>query len=303
MKLMRSRNARNLNGGVTRTPTASAKNVPNRPRDSTVPIVQPPTASKGRSAGASGGSGMRAAIDSQRPEREILGVQMVLQVEDPREACPVPERVLPRAVVTLRSQEIVHTALDSRAARSAGREKAQEGPRGLTRNRLAHAGELVVVVALAGLAPAPVAILMALEPADRPLDVFVARIHADGGEPAQHRPRAVDVVHAPPAVPRAVVSLSMAQEIDRALGRLEVLPVAQGTEELQPAPGQVLGGRIEQGTVVRERDVVQVEPIVVGVERAPAAVGALHSEEPAEPALLGRPRLVRVEPLHLLEGH
>src|SRR5258705_4411844 len=113
---------------------------------------------------------MRAAIDSQRPEREILGVQMVLQVEDPREACPVPERVLPRAVVTLRSQEIVHTALDSRAARTAGREEAQEGPRGLTRNRLAHAGQLVVIVAIAGLCPSPVQNLMSLVPTDCPHD-------------------------------------------------------------------------------------------------------------------------------------
>ena len=55
--------------------------------------------------------------------------------------------------------------------------------------------------------------------------------------------------------------------------------------------------------MVGERDVVQVEPIVVGVERAPAAVGALHAEEPAEPALLGGPRLVGVEPFDLLEGH
>src|SRR6267142_5227219 len=167
MKLMRSRNDRTLNGGVTRTASASPKNAPNRPRDSTIPIVQPPTASKGRSAGASGGSGMRAAIDSQRPEREILGVQMVLQVEDPREARPVPERVFPRAVVALRAQEVVDPALDGRAAHAAGGEETQERPRGLTRDRLAHAGELVVVVALAGLAPAAVAVLMALEPADR----------------------------------------------------------------------------------------------------------------------------------------
>src|SRR6266850_948243 len=111
MKWIRSTNARNLNGGVTRTARASAKKAPNRPRESTTAIVQPPTASKGRSAGASGRSGMRAAVDSQRPEREILGVQMVLQVEDAREACPVPERVFPRAVVALRPQEVVDPAL------------------------------------------------------------------------------------------------------------------------------------------------------------------------------------------------
>src|SRR6266403_1585177 len=104
MKWIRSTNARILNGGVTRAARASAKKAPNRPRESTTPIVQPPTASKGRSAGASGRSGMRAAVDSQRPEREVLSVQMVLQVEDPREARAVPERVFPRAVVALRPQ-------------------------------------------------------------------------------------------------------------------------------------------------------------------------------------------------------
>src|SRR5215467_233666 len=193
MKWIRSTNARNLNGGVSAA-RASAKKVPNRPSESTTAIVQPPTASKGRSAGASGRSGMRPAVDSQRPEREILGVQMVLQVEDARKARAVPECVFPRAVVALCSQQVVDAALDGRAARAAGREEAEECPRGLTRNRFADAGELVILVALA---PAAVAVLVALEPAHRALDVLVTRIHADGREPAQHRPGAVDVIHAP----------------------------------------------------------------------------------------------------------
>src|SRR5262245_46065501 len=105
MKWIRSTNARSLNGGVRSAARASAKKVPKRPSESTTAMVQPPTASNGRSAGASGRSGMRSAVDSQRPEREILGVQVVLQVEDPREARAVPQRVFPRAVVALRAQE------------------------------------------------------------------------------------------------------------------------------------------------------------------------------------------------------
>src|SRR5215467_7729918 len=194
MKWIRSTNGRSLNGGVNSAARASAKKVPNRPSESTTAIVQPPTASNGRSAGASGRSGMRSAVDSQRPEREILGVQMVLQIEDARKARAVPERVFPRAVVALCSQQVVDAALDGRAARAAGREEAEECPRGLTRNRFADAGELVILVALA---PAAVAVLVALEPAHRALDVLVTRIHADGREPAQHRPGAVDVIHAP----------------------------------------------------------------------------------------------------------
>src|SRR5215470_12694307 len=112
MKWIRSTNGRSLNGGVRSAARASAKKMPNRPSESTTAIVQPPTASKGRSAGASGGSGMRPAVDSQRPEREILGVQMVLQVEDARKARAVPECVFPRAVVALCSQQVVDAALD-----------------------------------------------------------------------------------------------------------------------------------------------------------------------------------------------
>src|SRR5262249_4536106 len=104
MKWIRSMNARSLNGGVARATSASAKKAPNRPRESTTAIVRSPTASKGRSAGASGRSGMRAAVDSQRPEREILGVQVVLQVEDARKARSVPQGVFPRADVALRSE-------------------------------------------------------------------------------------------------------------------------------------------------------------------------------------------------------
>src|SRR5262245_34484612 len=164
---MRSRNARSLNGGVTRAPSASPKKIPNRPSESTTAIVQPPTRSKGRSAGATGHSGMRPAVDSQGPERKVVGVEVVLQVEDPRESGSAPVGVLPRAVVPLRPQQIVDAAHDCRAAGAPGGEEPEQRPRGLAGRRLTHAGELVVVVALAGLAPAAVLVLVALEPPHR----------------------------------------------------------------------------------------------------------------------------------------
>ena len=55
--------------------------------------------------------------------------------------------------------------------------------------------------------------------------------------------------------------------------------------------------------MVGERNVIQIEPIVVGVERCPAAVEALHAEHPAEPTLFHRARAIEVEALHLLERH
>src|SRR2546428_8758443 len=122
MESMRSMNARSLNGGVTAAPSASAKKVPNRPSESRSAIVQPPTASNGRNVGASGRSGMRAAVDSQSPEGEILRVQVVLQMEDPREARPVPERALPRAIAALRSHQVLDTALTAPAVPSPRRD-------------------------------------------------------------------------------------------------------------------------------------------------------------------------------------
>src|SRR5262245_45127768 len=131
MKLIRSRKARHLNGGVASAASASTKKMPNRPRDSTIPMVHPPTASKGRSAGASGGSGMRAAVDSQGPEREILGVHVVLQIEDARKSRAVPQCVVPRAVVALVPEQVVDAALHRRPARATGREQSQQRPGGL----------------------------------------------------------------------------------------------------------------------------------------------------------------------------
>src|SRR5262249_60068708 len=111
---------------------------------------------------------------------------------------------------------------------------------------LTHAGELVVVVALAGLAPAAVLVLVALEPPHRALDIFVPRVLADGSETAQHRPGAVDVVHTPAPVPRPVVPLCVAKEVDRALSGLEILFVAERAEQLEPADRQVFGRGIEE---------------------------------------------------------
>src|SRR4029453_17980775 len=156
-------------------------------------------------------------------------------------------------------QQIVDATLDGRAARAPSGEEPEQRPRGLTRRGRAHAGELVIVVALAGLAPAAVLVLVTLEPADRALDVFVTGVFADRGEAAQRRPGAVDVVHSPAAVPRPIVPLRMTEEIDRALRGLEVLPVAERAEQFEPTPGQVLRRRVEERAMVREGDVVQVD--------------------------------------------
>src|SRR5207247_8226038 len=105
---------------------------------------------------------------------------------------------------------------------------------------------------------------------------------ADGSEPPEHRPRAVDIVDAPAPVPSSALVLGSLDEAEGPLrgGMLE--PVAEGAEQLESASRQVLRGRIEQSAMIGEGNVVEDEPVIVGVERAPAAIVALHAQEPVE---------------------
>src|SRR2546422_10813715 len=75
----------------------------------------------------------------------------------------------------------------------------------------------------------------------------------------------------------------MTEKIDRSLSGLEVLPITERAEQLEPAPRQVLRRRIEQRAVVGEGDVVQIEAVVFGVGGGPAPPSAPHAAGPAQP--------------------
>src|SRR5262252_2581281 len=84
-----------------------------RPNDSTRPTgnargwTVPPVIVSASPLAAHG-----VSVHAESPEREVLCVEVVLQVEDPREARAVPERVLPRSVVSLTLDQIADTLLD-----------------------------------------------------------------------------------------------------------------------------------------------------------------------------------------------
>ena len=105
--------------------------------------------------------------------------------------------------------------------------------------------------------------------------------------PDEHRPRAVDVVDAPAAPPRAARLLRALDEIERALHLPHLGVVAEVAHQLEVTAGQIGGRLIEHRLHVGEGDLVEELAQVVGVEGAPAAVPALHAEGPVEPALEG----------------
>src|SRR5262249_60362884 len=119
-------------------------------------------------------------------------------------------------------------------------EEPGQGPRGLARYGLAASGQLVVLVGGERFPPAAVGILPLLEPADGALHVVLAAILANDTEPAQHGPGAVHVVHAPPSVPGAALMLAALDETQCALSGRMLKPMAERSQELKAAPGEIL---------------------------------------------------------------
>src|SRR5262245_63655156 len=108
----------------------------------------------------------------------------------------------------------------------AGGHQAEQRPGGLRRGaRRRRVAAIIELVARAVLAPAAVAVLDPGEPSPRLAKLGRGMIDAGDVERAQHRPGAVDVVHAPAAVPAALGVLGAAQVIERAPNRL-ALPLA-----------------------------------------------------------------------------
>src|SRR5205807_3104425 len=105
----------------------------------------------------------------------------------------------------------------------------------------------------------------------------------------------------PAAVPSPVATLRAPEEVDRGPHRRMLEAVAEGAQELEPPPGEVFRGRIQQGPVVGEGDVIEDEAVVVGVEGSPAAVRALHAEKPGQAARAREAEALGLETLELLE--
>src|SRR5437870_12880240 len=97
----------------------------------------------------------------------------------------------------MRVNQIADPLLHGLSLRPPRREEAQERPRRLAGNGLAAPRQGLVLIRGERLAPTSVVVLPLLDPGNGALDVVGRAVLADGAEPAQHRPRAVDVIDAP----------------------------------------------------------------------------------------------------------
>ena len=163
----------------------------------------------------------------------------------------------------------------------------QQGPGGLRGRAFGEGAGGGVGVGFLVLAPAAVGALDGDEPVAGAGDGGIFRGDSGGVQGAEHGPGAINVIGAPAAEPGTVfflVALQIGQGFlhDRVGGMHADL-----RQEGYAARGDVGGGWIEQRAVVGEGDVVQVELGVFRFECAPAAVAALHADDPGSGALDG----------------
>src|ERR1017187_9199683 len=128
---------------------------------------------------------------------------MVVEVENPREPGPGGQVLIPASVAALGLEQVFDAVPHAEAGGIAAGDQAQDGPGGL-RRRAGPGGEDAVDVALAAFAPAAVGVLNGAQPLATAQDMRFAIVLAGRGEPAQREAGAVNVGHAPAAVPTAV---------------------------------------------------------------------------------------------------
>src|ERR1039457_2202491 len=136
----------------------------------------------------------------QREQREIVFVQVIVQVEHFRNPRPGGQILPPASILALGSQQVFDAVLDARAGGVASGDQTQNRPRGLRRR--ARAGrEDAVIVAGAAFAPTAIRVLDGTQPLAGAQDVRFAVALPRRRQAPQRETCAVDVRHAPTAVP------------------------------------------------------------------------------------------------------
>src|SRR5690625_303301 len=150
---------------------------------------------------------VQVAIPGQRPEREVMRVAVIFQIEDPREAGGGMFRIVPETVFALGIHDPPGATGECCRTLLSGGHQPQHGPGRLeTGGHIGAAAWRIPVIAVI-LAPASVTALLALEKGHRPLDPVLTHVFTQRFQSHQNRPRAIDVVRAPAPEPGTIVFL------------------------------------------------------------------------------------------------
>ena len=119
---------------------------------------------------------------------------MVAEVEDLRESGARKFPLGPGAVGLLAVGEPADPPLDGPGVGSAGGHEAGDRPGGLRRRRWSNARKRRVGIALGRLAPAPIVLLVGIEPGGGPGHQRIVWRQADGPQPLECLPGSIDVM-------------------------------------------------------------------------------------------------------------
>src|SRR5262249_2362655 len=184
--------------------------------------------------------------------------------------------------LALGSLQIGNAPRRGRVMNFASGHQAEQRPCGLRcRARRSLVAPVIEAVACRVFAPATIGILYRRKPVHGPSYHERLGIDASCGERTQGRPSAVDVIYAPPTEPAALRPLLAAEKLDRPPHyRAGLRSLTELGQHGKASSGKIGCWRIEQRTMIGERDVVEIVAGVGRVDRTPPAIAALHTDDP-----------------------
>src|SRR4029079_16213085 len=171
--------------------------------------------------------------------------------------------LVPETSLHLVTKQILDTASDTECIDHAGRHKSHDRPGRLRRRAVSLPAPCRIAVRQTGLTPPAIGVLLGLEPGHRTANIRLREVLYDCTETGQNGPCAINIIHAPPAIPTAV---GLLLPLDKPQGRHHgwvCLIVTQRRKPLETASGQIRRARIKQGMVVGKGNIVEDDTIVV----------------------------------------
>src|SRR5579863_2287019 len=187
--------------------------------------------------------------------------------------------LIPAAVGTLMLHQPFDAVIHAAGGGVAAGQQSQDAPSGLRRSAGSRRKSLVVVAG-AAFAPASVGVLNGAEPFAGANNVPFAIAFPGGAQPSQGQEGAIHVIHAPTPVPASVDFLSTLEVFDGSADRRLARADAAGHQGLKHPAGDIRTGGIEHRIVIGKWYGAEEMPVIVDVEGGPAAIGALHRQQP-----------------------
>ena len=126
---------------------------------------------------------------------------------------------------------------------------------------------------------------MCHEPAHGTPNVRLVHRLTHRAQAAQDVAGAVDIIDSPAPIPGTVWFLIVLHKAHRLFDNTVRAWEADEPEQFEGSPSQVARAGVEHRLQISKRDLIQNGPVVVDVKSPPAAVVALHAEQPLQTAL------------------